>query len=43
VAAGHDPQLERGVQEALTLLRQANIQPVTMPPIPKTSRRPVRH
>ncbi len=40
VAAGHDPQLERGVQEELKLLREANIQPVTMPPIPKTSRRP---
>jgi hypothetical protein len=31
------------VQEALKLLQAANMQPVTMPPIPKTSRRPVRH
>jgi hypothetical protein len=41
VAAGHDSQLERAVEEELKLLREANIQPVTMPPIPKVSRRPV--
>jgi tricorn protease len=40
VAAGHDPQLERAVQEELRLLQAANLQPVTVPPIPKASRRP---
>jgi len=42
VAAGHDPQLERGVQEALKLVKEANMQPVTQPPIPASSKRPVK-
>jgi tricorn protease len=40
VAAGHDPQLERGVQEALRAVQQAGPQTVTPPPFSKPSHRP---
>jgi tricorn protease len=40
VAAGHDPQLERAVQEALHLVRAAGTPPVTPPPFSRPSRRP---
>jgi tricorn protease len=40
VAAGHDPQLERAVQEALRLMQQAGPHTVTPPPFSKPSRRP---
>ena len=40
VAAGRDPQLERGVAEALKLLQQSNIKPLTLPPASKRARWP---
>jgi tricorn protease len=40
VAAGHDPQLERAVQEALRLVQQAGPQTVTPPPFSRPSHRP---
>ena len=42
VAAGHDPQLERGVTEALKLVRAANLPAVVQPPIPASSKRPTK-
>ncbi len=41
VGAGHDPQLERGVAEALKALAQAPVKPLTLPPPSKRARRPV--
>ncbi len=43
VAAGHDPQLERAVQVEMERLKEANIKPIIVPPIPKASHRPVKH
>ncbi len=40
VAAGHDPQLERAIQEALRLVEEADIQPITVPPFNTPARRP---
>jgi tricorn protease len=40
VAAGHDPQLERAVQEVLRMVQQAGSQTVTPPPHSKPSHRP---
>ncbi len=40
VAAGRDPQLERGVTEALKLLAQSPIKPLTLPAPSKRARRP---
>ena len=40
VAAGRDPQLERGVQEALRLLEAQGARRVTPPPFSRPSRRP---
>ncbi|MGD2123077.1 MAG: PDZ domain-containing protein, partial [Gemmatimonadota bacterium] len=40
VAAGRDPQLERGVQEALRLLEERGTQEVRRPPFPRPHRRP---
>lgn len=40
VAAGRDPQLERGVQEALRLLQAQGTRRVVPPPFPQPSRRP---
>jgi tricorn protease len=40
VAAGRDPQLERGVAEALKLLEQSPVRPVAPPPFPTPARRP---
>jgi len=40
VAEGRDPQLERGVQEALRLLREQGSVDVTNPPYPRPARRP---
>ena len=40
VAAGRDPQLERGVQEALRLLEAQGGRRVVPPPFPRPSRRP---
>lgn len=40
VAQGHDPQLERAVAEALRLVDAADIQPITVPPFSRPSRRP---
>ena len=40
VAEGRDPQLERGVQEALRLLESADTRAVTKPPFPRPARRP---
>ncbi|MGE5744855.1 MAG: hypothetical protein ACM368_13015, partial [Gemmatimonadota bacterium] len=40
LAAGRDPQLERGVQEALRLLQARGTQRVTPPPFSRPSRRP---
>jgi len=40
VAAGHDPQLERGVAEALKLLQQNPAKPLTLPPYSKRARWP---
>ncbi len=40
VAAGHDPQLERAVQEALRLLQEQGTVQVTNPPYPRPARRP---
>ena len=40
VAAGRDPQLERGVAEALKLLQQAPVRTLTLPPASKRARRP---
>jgi tricorn protease len=43
VATGHDPQLERGVQEALKLLEANPVKLVTKePPAPVRSKRPGR-
>lgn len=39
-AAGRDPQLERGVAEALTLLQRSPVKPLTLPPASKRARRP---
>jgi tricorn protease len=41
VAAGRDPQLERGVAEALKLLQQSPVKPLTLPAPSKRARRPV--
>jgi tricorn protease len=41
VAAGRDPQLERGVAEALKLLQQSPVKTLTLPPPSKRARRPV--
>ncbi|HTL05235.1 MAG TPA: PDZ domain-containing protein [Gemmatimonadales bacterium] len=41
VAAGHDPQLERGVAEALKLLQQNPPKPLTLPPYSKRARWPI--
>ena len=40
VAAGHDPQLERAVTEALRLVAEQGQQKVTAPPFSRPSRRP---
>jgi len=40
VAEGRDPQLERGVQEALRLLREQGTIEVKNPPYPRPSKRP---
>ncbi|MEK7667474.1 MAG: PDZ domain-containing protein [Gemmatimonadota bacterium] len=40
VAAGRDPQLERGVQEALRLLEAQGVRRVVPPPFSRPSRRP---
>jgi len=40
VAAGHDPQLERAVQEAMRLVEEQGRASVTPPPFPRPSRRP---
>jgi tricorn protease len=40
VAEGRDPQLERGVQEALRLLEEQGTRRVTAPPFPRPARRP---
>ena len=40
VAAGRDPQLERGIAEALKLLQQSNLKPLTLPPASKRARWP---
>jgi tricorn protease len=40
VAAGRDPQLERGVAEALRLLEQSPVRPAPPPPFPTPARRP---
>ncbi len=42
VAQGHDPQLERAVAEALQLVEAAHIQPITVPPFSRPSKRPGR-
>ncbi len=42
VAAGRDPQLERGVTEALRLLDEEGVPEVTVPPFPRPSLRPGR-
>jgi tricorn protease len=39
-AAGRDPQLERGVAEALRLLEQSPVRPAPPPPFPTPARRP---
>ncbi len=39
VAQGRDPQLERGVQEALRLLAEQGRREVTVPPFPRPARR----
>ncbi|MHB1313030.1 MAG: S41 family peptidase [Gemmatimonadaceae bacterium] len=39
-AAGRDPQLERGIQEALRLVQAAGAKPITPPPFSRPSRRP---
>jgi tricorn protease len=41
VAAGRDPQLERGVAEALKLLQQSPVKTLTLPSPSKRARRPV--
>jgi tricorn protease len=41
VAAGRDPQLERGVAEALKLLQQSPVKPLTLPRASKRARWPV--
>jgi hypothetical protein len=41
VAAGRDPQLERGVAEALALLQKSPPKPLTLPAPSKRARRPV--
>jgi tricorn protease len=41
VAAGRDPQLERGVAEALKLLEQNPARPLTLPAASKRARWPV--
>ena len=41
VAAGRDPQLERGVAEALKLLQQSPVKPLTLPAPSKRAQRPV--
>jgi tricorn protease len=40
VAEGRDPQLERGVEEALRLLEEVGIREVEIPPYPTPARRP---
>jgi tricorn protease len=42
VAEGRDPQLERGVTEALRMVEEAGITTVTTPRFPIRSRRPER-
>ncbi|HKI93842.1 MAG TPA: PDZ domain-containing protein, partial [Gemmatimonadales bacterium] len=42
VAAGRDPQLLRAVQVEMERLKEANIKPIIVPPIPKASHRPVK-
>jgi tricorn protease len=41
-AAGRDPQLERGVEEALRLVNARGARSVTPPPFPRPSKRPNR-
>jgi tricorn protease len=41
VAAGRDPQLERGVAEALKLLQQSPVRPLTLPRASKRARWPI--
>ena len=42
VAQGRDPQLDRGIAEAMRLVEAAHIQPVTVPPHSRPSHRPDR-
>jgi tricorn protease len=41
VAAGRDPQLERGIAEALKLLQQSPVTPLTLPKSSRRARWPV--
>jgi tricorn protease len=42
VAEGRDPQLERGVQEALRMLSERPARPITVPPFPRPAGVPAR-